>query len=689
MARHSPGDRPPARAPRLRVRVPAPRALPAPERLAQRGVRRRPRARPRAPRSVRDRPPCGRPPARALGGRAPAGGAGAGHGRPAAGAAARRAVRGARPAHARPRGAGARLVLGRARRPRGGRDPRLRGGGPPRGRGGHPRVRPDRAARHAEPPGGRARFELRGRFHGSGRAHRHRLSGRSHACGARRRRAPHERRPRQRPRGGQRPSLGDRPRARRAGGVRAQPIARGGGGGDDDREPDPGRTRGSPADGGGDHHAVGGAAGIGDRHPRVRGLAGGRHPPVGNLAARVRRLIEFDLTDEQKLIRETARDFTDREIVPVARENDRNERFDLDMVRKLGEMGYLGPIVDEEYGGRGLDYRTYGLIVEEIGRGDSSARTVVSVQTSLVCSSLQRWGTEAQKHHWLPKLCAGEILGCFGLTEPGTGSDAANLSTRAEKVDGGWRISGQKQWISMGNYAKVALVFAQTDPEQKHRGLAAFLVPTDSDGFSTSEIHGKLGLRAADTAELSLDGVEVGDDAVLGDVGDGFKVAMSALDSGRFSVAAGCVGICQGCVNASVEYAKQRQQFGRPIASFQLVQQMIADMIVDTEAARSLVWRAAWLKDTDQPNTTETSIAKLFATEAAVRCANNAIQVHGGSGYVDDHPVERYLRDARVTTLYEGTSQIQKLIIARSATGVNAMVWPWPWRTSFSPGATA
>ena len=385
-------------------------------------------------------------------------------------------------------------------------------------------------------------------------------------------------------------------------------------------------------------------------------------------------MIEFELTDEQRLIRETAREFTDREIVPVARENDRKERFDLELVGKLGEMGYLGPIVDEEYGGRGLDYRTYALIVEEVGRGDSSARTVVSVQTSLVCSSIQRWGSEEQKKEWLPRLCSGEILGCFGLTEPNTGSDAANLATRAERSDGGWRISGQKQWISLGNYAKVALIFAQTDPEKKHRGLACFLVPTDSEGFSSSEIHGKLGLRASDTAELSLDGVEVGGDALLGEVGDGFKVAMSALDSGRYSVAAGCVGICQGCVNASVDYAKERQQFGRPIASFQLVQQMLADMIVDTEAARGLVWRAGWLKDTGQPNTTETSIAKLFATEAAVRSANAAIQVHGGSGYVDDHPVERYLRDARVTTLYEGTSQIQKLIIGRAATGVNAMV---------------
>jgi alkylation response protein AidB-like acyl-CoA dehydrogenase len=384
-------------------------------------------------------------------------------------------------------------------------------------------------------------------------------------------------------------------------------------------------------------------------------------------------LIDFELTDEQRLIRETARDFTDNEIVPVARDNDRNEKFDTELVQKLADMGFLGAIVSEEYGGRGLDYRTYGLIVEEIGRGDSSARTVVSVQTSLVCSSIERWGSEEQKHHWLPRLCSGEALGCYGLTEPSSGSDAASLKTRATKIDGGWKLNGQKQWISMGNYAKVALIFAQTDPEKAHRGLACFLVPTESDGFSSGEIHGKLGLKASDTAELSLSDVEVPDDAMLGEIGDGFKVAMSALDSGRYSVAAGCVGISQGCVNASVRYAKEREQFGRPIASFQLVQAMIADMIVDTEAARGLVWRAGWLKDTGKPSTTETSIAKLYATEAAVRNANLAIQVHGGSGYVDDHPVERYLRDARVATLYEGTSQIQKLIIGRAATGVNAM----------------
>jgi alkylation response protein AidB-like acyl-CoA dehydrogenase len=384
-------------------------------------------------------------------------------------------------------------------------------------------------------------------------------------------------------------------------------------------------------------------------------------------------VIDFELTDEQRLIRDTAKQFADNEIAPRARDNDRAGRFDTELVKKMADMGFIGPILPEEYGGRGIDYRTYGLIVEEIGRADSSARTVVSVNTSLVGSAIAKWGTDDQKQRFIPGICSGEALGCFGLTEPDTGSDAANLSTRAEKVDGGWRITGQKQWISLGNYARFALIFAQTDPEKAHRGLGAFLVPTDSPGFSSSEIHGKLGLHASDTAELALDGVEVGDDALLGEVGDGFKVAMSALDSGRFSVSAGCVGICQGCVDASVSYAKEREQFGRPIAAFQLVQAMIADMVVDTHAARSLVWKAAWLKDTGQPNTLETSVAKLFSTEAAIRSANTAIQVHGGSGYVDDHPVERYLRDARVTTLYEGTSQIQKLIIGRLSTGVNAM----------------
>jgi len=384
--------------------------------------------------------------------------------------------------------------------------------------------------------------------------------------------------------------------------------------------------------------------------------------------------MDFDLSDEQKLVRETAKAFADNEIAPRARDNDRNHHFDTELVGKIADQGYLGAIVPREYGGAGLDYVTYALIVEEVGRACSSMRTVVSVQTSLVCSAILKWGTEEQKKHYLPKLCSGEWLGCFGLTEPDTGSDAANQKTRATPSNGGWKINGSKMWISMGNHARVALVFAQTDPELKHRGIACFLVDTDQPGFTGGEIHGKMGLHGSDTASLSLDDVEVPEDGMLGEVGDGFKIAMSALDSGRYSVAAGCVGICQGCVDESTAYAKERVQFGRPIASFQLVQAMIADMVVEAEAARMLVWRAGFLKDTGRPNTTETSIAKLYATEAAVRCANTAIQVHGGAGYVDDHPVERYFRDVRVTTLYEGTSQIQKLIIGRAATGINALV---------------
>ena len=384
--------------------------------------------------------------------------------------------------------------------------------------------------------------------------------------------------------------------------------------------------------------------------------------------------MDLALSAEQRLISETARRFADEVIAPRIRDSDRACRFDADLARRLGDMGYLGAPVAERYGGRGLDYVSYALIVEQIGRADSAARTVISVQTSLVCGSIERWGSEEQKQRYLPGLCSGELFGCFGLTEPDSGSDAAAMKSRAERIDGGWRISGQKMWISLGNVADVALVFAQTDSGQGNRGLACFLVPTATSGFSTQEIHGKLGLRSSDTASLALDAVEVPDDAILGEVGDGFRIAMSALDLGRYSVAAGCVGICDGCVEASVAYATEREQFGVPIARFQLVQAMIAEMIVKRDAARLLVLRAGLLKDAGEANTTETSIAKLYASESAVECATAAIQVHGGAGYADDHPVERYLRDAQVTTLYEGTSQIQKLIIGRAATGIDAIL---------------
>ena len=256
-------------------------------------------------------------------------------------------------------------------------------------------------------------------------------------------------------------------------------------------------------------------------------------------------------------------------------------------MRKLADQGYLGAIVPREYGGAGLDYLTYAIVCEEIGRGCSAMRTVISVQTSLVCSTILKWGTEEQKQRYLPDLCSGEWLGCFGLTEPDTGSDAANQKTRAvQQDDGSWKLNGSKMWISLGNHAKLALVFAQTDPALKHKGLACFLVETDQPGFQPSEIKGKMGLWASDTATIALDDVVAAPDSMLGEVGDGFKVAMSALDSGRYSVAAGCVGICQGSVEESVKYAKERHAFDRPIASFQLVQEMIADMVVRTDAAR-------------------------------------------------------------------------------------------------------
>jgi hypothetical protein len=381
--------------------------------------------------------------------------------------------------------------------------------------------------------------------------------------------------------------------------------------------------------------------------------------------------VDFDLTDEQQLIRETARAFCDREIVPHAREWDRSERMDEGIVAKLADVGFLGCALPEEHGGMGLDSVSYCLVMEELGRADSSVRGIVSVNNGLAGKTIARWGTAEQQAEWLPRLCSGEALGCYGLTEPGSGSDPASLVTRADRDGDGWVLNGSKIFITLGSWAGVALVFARSGGEGA-RGITCFLVPTASEGFSAVRIDGKLGLRAQDTAEIFLDGVRVPDSARLGDEGAGFKVAMSALDNGRISLAAGSVGIAQGCVDASVAYAAERRQFGKPIAAFQLVQELIADMAVETEAARMLAWRAAHLADTGRPYTLAASQAKYYASEVAVRAANAAVQVHGGYGYVDEFPVQKYLRDARVSTLYEGTSQIQKLLIGRALTGESA-----------------
>ncbi|MEU8433217.1 acyl-CoA dehydrogenase family protein [Streptomyces sp. NPDC029216] len=383
--------------------------------------------------------------------------------------------------------------------------------------------------------------------------------------------------------------------------------------------------------------------------------------------------MNLELSEEQEAVRRLARAFTEREISPYAAEWDRAESVDRSLVKKLGDVGFLGLTVPEEYGGSGGDHLSYVLVTEELGRGDSAVRGIVSVSLGLVAKTVAAWGTEEQKRSWLPRLCSGEALGCFGLTEPGTGSDAASLTTRAVREGDAYVISGSKMFITNGTWADVVLLFARTDSaDPGHRGISAFLVPADSPGLTRREVHGKLGLRGQATAELTLDGVRVPASAMLGPEGKGFSVAMSALAKGRMSVAAGCVGIAQAALDAAVSYAAQREQFGKPIAHYQLVQELIADISVDVDAARLLTWRVADLIDRGQPFATEASTAKLFASEAAVRAAGNALQVHGGYGYIDEYPAGKLLRDARVMTLYEGTSQIQKLLIGRARTGVSA-----------------
>jgi alkylation response protein AidB-like acyl-CoA dehydrogenase len=381
--------------------------------------------------------------------------------------------------------------------------------------------------------------------------------------------------------------------------------------------------------------------------------------------------VDLELSEEQAAVQALARDFVDREIVPYAAGWDRAESVDRGIVKKLGALGFLGLTIDEEYGGSGGDHLAYCLVTEELGRGDSAVRGIVSVSLGLVAKSIAHWGSPAQKREWLPRLTAGDAVGCFGLTEPGTGSDAANLTTRAVRDGDAYEITGSKMFITNGTWADVVLLFARTGGEG-HRGVSAFLVPADAPGLTRREVHGKLGLRGQATAELVLDAVRVPADAMLGPEGKGFSVAMSALAKGRMSVAAGCVGIAQACLEAATGYAGQREQFGVPIARHQLVQEMIADIAVDVAAARLLTWRVADLIDRGQPFATESSVAKLYAGEAAVRCANNALQVFGGYGYIDEYPVGKLLRDARVMTLYEGTSQIHKLLIGRALTGVSA-----------------
>ncbi len=382
--------------------------------------------------------------------------------------------------------------------------------------------------------------------------------------------------------------------------------------------------------------------------------------------------MDLALDDEQRAVQAAVRQWVADVVTPQALRNDREERFPQEALDGLRQTGFVGMSIPEEYGGGGADPLTYCLFIEELSRGDANVRSIMSVHLGLVAGSIARWGTEEQKQEWLPRMATGEVLGCFGLTEPDHGSNPADLRATAEALPGGgWRISGRKVFITNGSIAQLALVLARTGGPGA-RGVSAFLVPTDRPGFTAVPLHGKLGLRSCDTAELVLDGVQVGPEALLAAEGQGLKVALSALDDGRMSIAASCTGISHSALEIMTAYAGAREQFGKPIAGHQLVQELIADSAVDVDASRLLTWAVADRKARGESYSLAASKAKLFATEASIRVANACIQVHGGYGYVDEYPAAKLLRDARVTTLYEGTSQVQKLLIGRALTGVSA-----------------
>lgn len=380
--------------------------------------------------------------------------------------------------------------------------------------------------------------------------------------------------------------------------------------------------------------------------------------------------MNFDLTPEQVEIWRWAREFADKEIAPRVEENDKKAQFDWELYKKIAEQGFFSAVLPEEYGGMGIDYTSYALMTEEIARACSATRTLFSVQISLVELPILKHGTPEQKEKYLPKLATGELIGCFGLTEPNAGSDAGNQQTTAVLDGDEYILNGQKTWISNGSIAHLAIIVAQTDKALGHKGMCAFLVETNTPGFTARAIAPKLGLKSSDTSELFLDNVRVHKSQMLGQPGEGFKVAMYCLDQGRFSVASGAVGVIQGCLDISTQYAMERKAFQQRIGEFQMVQQMIADMAADCEAGRFLVLRAAHLKNKGVRNTRETSMAKLFCAEAAHRAAHSAVQIFGGYGFSEEYPAARYFRDGRVLSLYEGTSQIQRLILAQDELGI-------------------
>ena len=380
--------------------------------------------------------------------------------------------------------------------------------------------------------------------------------------------------------------------------------------------------------------------------------------------------MNFELTDAQKHVQAQARQFAEQEVAPVAREADESGTFPLHLVKRMGELGFLAAPINSEYGGSGMDYVSYALLCEELGRVDSSVRGFLTVHTSLVSLCIQEWGNEQQKWHYLPKLARGEWIGCYALTETNAGSDAASMETTATEEGDSYILNGEKIWITNGTSASVAIVFATRDRSSRHKGICAFLVPTATPGFQRERMPGnELGHRASEHVHITFTNCRIPKSALLGQPGEGFKIAMSALDRGRLGVAAGALGVAQACLDTCIDYTKQRRQFGQRIADFEMIQATLADMAADVEAARLLVYRAAWLKDQHQPATKATSIAKLFATEAAMKAASEAVLLHGNRGYSNEYPVERYYRDIKGMQIYEGTSHIQRVIIARELVG--------------------
>jgi alkylation response protein AidB-like acyl-CoA dehydrogenase len=380
--------------------------------------------------------------------------------------------------------------------------------------------------------------------------------------------------------------------------------------------------------------------------------------------------VDFSLTEPQRRIQSLARDFAQAEVAPLARHMDEQGRMSRGLVERLAQLGFLGAPLPPSMGGQGWDAMALALIYEELGRADSSVRGFMTVHTSLVALAILQWGTEAQRAECLPRLASGEWIGCYCLTEPNAGSDAAGIETTARPDGDGFVLNGEKIWITNGGIADLAIVFTTRDPAARHKGLSAFVVSMNTPGLARSKMPGReLGHRASDHALVKFTDCRVPRDALLGGEADGFRVAMSALDHGRLGVAAGALGLAQACLDASVDFARSRRQFGQRIGDFEMIQATLADMAADVDAARLLVYRAAWLQSQGQPARRETSIAKLFATEAALRAASEAVLVHGGRGYSNEYPVERYYRDIKGLQIYEGTSHIQRLVIARDLVG--------------------